>query len=123
LTQERFANALAKQSKNKALDKAVVSKWESDVTTNPNNASMLAIQAVTGFSLQWLIHGTGEMRVATEATPDLHQESLERAILAVFPNAQTEEVRAVSALYSLVVDAPDVSDVSLARTAAAILKS
>ncbi|MCR6496203.1 helix-turn-helix domain-containing protein [Thermomonas sp. S9] len=51
LTQQQLAQAVGRITKS-VIDKATVSKWEGDSTSNPTNANMLAIQAVTGFSVQ-----------------------------------------------------------------------
>lgn len=120
LTQQQLADAVSKLTKG-AVDKGTVSKWEGDTTSNPTNANILAIQAVTGFSVTWLVHGRGEMRVSAMRSESLNLDVLTRAIRVVAPNLAASVVVAIGAVYDLILDAPDVSDSVLARTAAAIL--
>jgi transcriptional regulator with XRE-family HTH domain len=119
LTQQQLADAVSKIT-NGDISKATVSKWEGDATSNPTNANMLAIQAVTGFSMSWLVTGRGEMRVSTAPHVGIQEKALERALRAVFGESAGSKAHAVATLYDLIIDAPGVSDAVLQRTAAAI---
>lgn len=119
LTQQQLADAVSKITKGE-ISKATVSKWEGDSTANPTNANMLAIQAVTGFSMPWLVTGRGEMRVSTTPHAGLKIEALARALRAALGEEASRSVAAVATLYDLILDAPGVSDAVLQRTAAAI---
>lgn len=121
LTQQQLATAVGKITKT-AIDKATVSKWEGDSTSNPTNANMLAIQAVTGFSMSWLVNGRGEMRVAHAQHSGLQVAVLGRAMRATFGEVDDAIPAAVATLYDLILDAPSVSDAVLKRTAAALLE-
>ena len=119
LTQQQLAQAVAKITKG-VIDKGSVSKWESDSTSNPTNANMLAIQAVTGFSVQWLVHGRGEMRASSAKHVGLDAAALGRAMRAVIPGVTDQQASAAATLYDLILDAPGVSETTLQRTAAAL---
>lgn len=121
MTQQGLAAAVSKVTHG-LVDKGTVSKWEGDSTANPTNANILAIQAVTGFSVQWLVHGRGEMRVSSVAQGAIDAAVLTRAMRAVRPDAQEHEIAAVATLYDLVIDAPGLSETALQRTATALLE-
>ncbi len=120
LSQQSFAAAIAKITKTK-VDKSAVSKWESESTANPTNASLMAIQAVTGFSAQWVVTGKGEERARHTVIGGVQIDVLTRAVGIVFPDSNPSVAVAIGTLYDLILDAPDVSDTALARTAAALL--
>lgn len=119
LTQKQLADAVSKITKGD-ISKATVSKWEGDATSNPTNPSMLAIQAVTGFSISWLVNGRGEMRVSTAPHAGLQAEVLARSLRAVLGESAGGSAAAVATLYDLILDAPGVSDAVLQRTATAL---
>lgn len=121
LTQKQLAQAVGKITKT-AIDKGTVSKWEGDSTSNPTNANMLAIQAVTGFAMTWLVTGRGEMRATQTAHTGLQVAVLGRAMRATFGEVDDAMPGAVATLYDLILDAPSVSDAVLKRTASALLE-
>lgn len=121
MTQQQLATAVGKITK-APIDKATVSKWEGDSTSNPTNANMLAIQAVTGFSLAWLVTGRGEMRISNAPHAGLQTGVLTRAMQAAMESVPDDLPAAVATLYDLILDAPGVSDAVLKRTAAALIK-
>lgn len=121
LTQKQLAQAVGKITKT-AIDKGTVSKWEGDSTSNPTNANMLAIQAVTGFAMTWLVTGRGEMRATQAAHTGLQVDVLGRAMRATFDEFDDAMPGAVATLYDLILDAPSVSDAVLKRTASALLE-
>lgn len=121
LTQQQLAQAVGKITKS-VVDKATVSKWEGDSTSNPTNANMLAIQAVTGFAMPWLVNGHGEMRTSTAAHSGLQVEVLARAMRAAIGDVPAGAPAAVATLYDLILDAPGVSEAVLQRTAAALIE-
>jgi transcriptional regulator with XRE-family HTH domain len=127
LSQPQLARAVSQISKSK-VTKSLVSQWERDSVANPNNANMLAIQAVTGHSLEWLVSGRGPQKVSLpKATADssapLDAQRLARCFLAVNPALEMplEKARTVAALYDLLGDTPDMSTVTLQRLAATLL--
>lgn len=119
LTQQQFADGISKLTRGK-IDKGTVSKWEADSTANPGNATMLAIQAVTGFALGWLVNGKGDPKAKTAAGLGIQAPVLSRALTVVFPNVPPASIVAVATLYELILDAPDVSDQALRSVADAL---
>lgn len=122
LTQEQFARALSRVSKVR-VNKGTVSKWESDATANPTNASMLAIELVTKVSARWLVHGKGEMFAALAHSTSIDMEALQRAIRIAIPDADPRAAISVATVYDLIVDAPDLSDAVLRKTSDAFKRA
>lgn len=128
LSQPQLARAVSQITKTK-VSKSLVSQWERDDVANPNNASMLAIQSVTGFAMEWLVSGRGPQRYSLapvgEAVRGLNQELLSRAFMAVCPEVDKPETKAkvIGALYDLLAEAPDTADSALQRLAATLLKT
>lgn len=129
LSQAQLASAISKISGGR-VTKSLVSQWETGDVKNPNNANMLAIQVITGFSMNWLVTGRGPQRVTlpsarTDTIAPLDQGRLARAIAAAVPDLpDTHRIaRAVGGLYDLLGDTPDIKDDLLARFAAALLKA
>lgn len=124
LSQGQLAAALRPITKTK-VGKSLISQWERDVIHNPNNETMLAIQAVTGFSLDWLVRGKGPERVsiptsATTARATIDHARLARAMRAAAPDLPESLARTVGDLYDLIGDTPDISDALLDRIAATL---
>ncbi len=124
LSQGQFAERLGRSGGGK-ISKSLVSMWERGGIKNPNNANLLAIQAVTGFAMEWLISGKGPQKVTIPSTrrdataAAIDRELLARAIAAVAP-AGTDAAnfaRMIGGLYDLLGDTPDLSDELLARFA------
>lgn len=122
LSQQSLASAVAAISKQK-ISKSLVSKWELDGVANPNGANMLAIQAITGFSTQWLVTGKGPQRAeipTPAALAPLDIDRLAKALAAAEPGLgvdYVETARVVSALYDMLSDTPEIAPALLARFA------
>jgi len=127
LSQQQLADGVSKISKMRA-SKSLVSKWELDGVNNPNNANMLAIQAVTGFAVEWLVNGRGAMRVAiptTKETAPLNVAYLAKALEAACPDRPMEyqaTARVVVPLYEILCDTPEIAMPVLLRFAEALRK-
>lgn len=106
-----------------AIGKGLVSKWESDTVANPNNAHLFAIQALTGFSAQWLATNREPKRASSLAAKHgLDPEILHAAIVAVpVPwHDQRALATVLATLYDIKRDEPTVSQGVLGRTAKAL---
>lgn len=125
LSQPSLARAIAQITKTKCST-SLVSKWELDQIDNPNNATMLALQAVTGFSMPWLVSGKGPRRVELPTPRELGSmkpELLARALQASLPGLgiDYEHAAQVTAkLYGILTDTPDIPPELLARFALAL---
>ena len=128
LTQQELANAIAHITGSKTK-KGLISQWERGAVGNPQNITMLALQAVTGFSLIWLVSGTGQERVSPAAllvnTPQAHygsnvsRDTLRRSIIiaATEQNEPQAIANAAIEIVETLADEPDISDSILRRIA------
>lgn len=123
LSQQQLASAVGAISKQK-VSKSLVSKWELDGVANPNGVNMLAIQAVTGFTTQWLVTGRGAQRAEIPSKAELAAlvpERLAKALEATLPRSATinwlDEARVVAALYDMLSDTPEIAPALLSRFA------
>lgn len=127
LSQGELAAAIRLQTGRK-ITKSLIGQWERGGIANPNNEYLLAVQASTGFSMDWLIRGRGPEKATLPAagasTAPLDESLLARAMLAAEPGLTDASRRAkvVSALYGLLVDTPDIAPALLARFAATLAK-
>lgn len=125
LSQPSLARAIAQITKTKCST-SLVSKWELDQIGNPNNATMLALQAVTGFALTWLVSGKGPRRVELPTPRELEAlrpELLARALEAAMPKLGLDyghAAQVASKLYGILTDTPDIPPELLARFAMAL---
>lgn len=125
LSQPQLAKAVGQISKT-PVSKSLVSQWERDQVKNPTNDNMLAVQAVTGFALEWLVNGRGPQRVslskAAASIGTLDHARLGRALEAAMPDLEDPKgvASVVASLYELLADAPDVSGTVLARFASTL---
>lgn len=129
LSQQQFARGI-KQIAGGSVSKSMVSQWEVGGVKNPSNANMLAIQSITGFSMEWIVNGRGPQRVSLPSSDPnniapLDVVRLAKAMKAANPGLEDADVRAkvVAGLYDLLGDTPDVSPAHLARFAAALSKA
>lgn len=128
LTQAALAKRVAHISRTQT-SKSLVSHWENDRVANPQNATILAIVAVTGFSQEWLINGKGPERlklpglmVAEPAAvygKGLDRVLLRRAILVACEEQKTPDGIANAAIevFETLADEPDAPDGALRRIA------
>lgn len=123
LSQAELARAVARITRNK-ISKSLVSAWETGKIQNPQNATLLAVQAVTGFRLDWLITGKGAERAAPGDLPPfpasgIDVAKLEKAIAAAVPLGADAAgtARASIALYQMLMESPDLKAPALARLA------
>jgi transcriptional regulator with XRE-family HTH domain len=123
LSQSELARGIARITKNK-ITKSLVSAWETEKIKNPQNTTLLAIQAVTGFRMEWLVTGKGNERVSLDSplpqgSADLDLAKLERAIAtAVTTGGESGAVARVAAgLYQMLVESPDLKAPALSRLA------
>lgn len=123
LTQQQLADAVSAIS-NMRVSKSLVSKWELDGVNNPNNANMLALQAVTGFDVTWLVTGRGAQRVSMpdrKHSNPLDPDRLAKALAAAAPGLRIDyatTARVASELYEILTDTPEVAPAVLERFAA-----
>jgi transcriptional regulator with XRE-family HTH domain len=124
LTQAEFAKSVSHISQSKC-SKSLVSRWESDEVKNPQNATLLAISAITGFAQQWLVLGTGPQRAKL---PDLRVSSrntearlmLRRAVMIAHSvqHANAEALASATIeVYETLLDEPSAPDGALRRIA------
>lgn len=129
LSQEQFANrinAIVGGSSSKSL----ISMWERDLIKNPQNANLLAVQAVTGMSMQWLATGKGQRRInmpvknATQSTVALDVQALTRALATADPKLEdpARTARIVAGLYDVLCDTPDLPQSLLDRFASGLAR-
>lgn len=122
LSQDQLAIGIGKACKSN-VTKGLISKWESGAVANPTNTHLFAIQALTGFSAQWIATGR-EPRTASAVTrkTGIDAEILRAAIVAIpIPwHDQRALATLLATLYDLKHDEPSVSHSVLERTAAAL---
>lgn len=128
MSQSEFARAISHISKSRCT-KSLVSQWEVGKVHNPQNATMMAICAITGFSQQWLVNNKGPeksgiapLKVAEPAAvyaPGLDRATLRRAILIAATEQKTPKGIADAAveIFETLADMPDVPDAVLHRIA------
>lgn len=106
LTQEAFAAGISRITKVK-ISKGLVSQWESDTIVSPGPTNLFAIQAVTGFSVEWLTTGLGEQR-ANVQSPELDVDRLKLILKAIAPDRTgiPREARAIALLYKVLTSSP-----------------
>lgn len=131
ISQAQFADRIKRSGGGGNISKSLVSQWERGGVKNPNNANLLAVQAVTGFAIEWLINGKGPQRVTIPSTrreataASLDRALLARAIAATSPPGTDadQQARVIAGLYDLLGDTPDVSPKLLARLAKTLANS
>lgn len=106
--------------------KSLIGQWERGGVNNPNNANMLALAQVTGFSVEWIVRGRGPERgvpasAKAAAAAAIDKQRLARAIAATGQALPDAFVRTVADLYDMLGDTPDIRDDVLARFAATLL--
>lgn len=123
LSQAELARAVARITRNK-ISKSLVSAWETGKIQNPQNATLIAVQAVTGYRVEWMVTGKAPERVAPgEIQPvalnGLDLPKLEKAIAAAIPLGADAvgTARAAIALYQMLLESPDLKAPALARLA------
>jgi len=128
LSQLEFANAVANLTGSKTK-KGLVSQWENNKVSNVQNATLLAIQAVTGFSAEWLVSGRGELRVKLPKLlvadkkavygHGVSREVLRRGIIIAATEQKTPDAIADAAIEVIesLADEPGLSDGILKRIA------
>lgn len=119
LSLTQLAKAVSLITKN-SVTKSHVSQWERDAIKNPTNANMLAIQAVTGFSMRWMVTGKGEMKATLEGSSAVHaidQERLVAAIKGVLPDLPDLDAKArrIANWYEVLGDAKGMSNAVIER--------
>lgn len=125
LSQEQLGKAISAISKQK-VSKSLVSKWERDGVSNPNNSNMLALQAATGFSVEWIVNGRGPQRAqipSQRETEPLNPALLAKALAGAAPNVTmdyTDVARVAASLYRVLSDTPELEPAILAAFAAEI---
>lgn len=117
LSQEAFAAGISSITKVK-IGKSLVSQWETDSIASPSHANLNAIQAVTGFSVEWLATGSGDQR-ATVRSSELDVDRLKLILKAIAPDRTgiPREARAIALLYKVLADSPSMSPPLLAEMA------
>lgn len=124
LSQPQFAKQLALITRTK-INKSLVSQWELGKVANPNNETLYAIQAVTGFSAEWLVRGRGPEHVADPKAEPLNIDLLARAMAAAMPelgDTAGAKAKRVAALYELLADTPNIDPALLTRIADTLSK-
>ncbi len=128
LSQSELARGISHIAKSKTT-KSLVSQWETGKVQNPQNATLLAIAAVTGFSQQWLVTGKGAekgllppLMVAQENpayASGLDRDVLRRAILIACSEQTDPAAIAYAAIevFETLADEPDAPDGALKRIA------
>jgi len=128
LTQKELANGIANITGSKTK-KGLISQWERGVVENPQNSTMMALQAVTGFALEWLVSGTGPERVSPTsllvAEPKaVYGQNISRAMLRrsiiIAASEQTSPEAIADAAIEIVetlADEPGIPDAVLKRIA------
>ncbi|MGO1073599.1 helix-turn-helix domain-containing protein [Lysobacter sp. CA199] len=120
LSQEALAAGISSITKVK-IGKSLVSQWECDSIASPSPANLFAIQAVTGFSVEWLATGSGEQR-ANVRSAELDIDRLKLVLKAIAPDRTgiPREARAIALLYKVLTSSPSMSSPLLAEMAQGI---
>lgn len=110
------------------VNKSLVSQWERDDVANPQNDNMLAIAAITGHSLKWLISGRGDRKATAPVAPNvsatvLDMSRLQKALDAVFQRVDPGATKAVATVYEMLGEDPDLSPAVLRPVVAGFTKS
>lgn len=130
VSQDELAKRVRKISGGK-VSKSLVSQWERDSINNPNNANILAIAAVTGFTPEWLITGKGSMRQTVASRQEAAATDgvrLARAVAAAMKAMKVSGVdarraaRVIGGLYDTLLDAPELDDSTLATFATTLAR-
>ncbi|MFL4599781.1 MULTISPECIES: helix-turn-helix domain-containing protein [Stenotrophomonas] len=123
LSQEQLGMQVNKAG-GSSVTKSLVSQWERDGVKNPTNDNLFAIEAVTGFSAQWISSGRGPQKAKAASTVRLDTHALERALAAALPDngKHADLAQVVAGLYDVLMDTPDVSDKTLASFASALAR-
>lgn len=128
LSQTELARAIAHLTGRK-ISGALISQWENDITKNPELNGMLALEAITGFRLEWIVAGKppekhgADYESGLDATPRVDARRLERALVATLkavghkPDPATVAACA-AALYDVLTDTPELGDAAVTRMAA-----
>lgn len=123
LSQEQLGIQIGKAGGSN-VTKSLVSQWERDGIKNPTNDNLFAIEAVTGFSAQWISSGRGAQKAKAASAVRLDTHALTRALSAALPDAARpdELAQVIAGLYDVLIDTPDVSDKTLSSFAAALAR-
>lgn len=130
ISQDELARRV-RQTGGGKVSKSLVSQWERDSVKNPNNANLLAIAAVTGFTPTWLIHGKEPKRQTVASRGEvagIDVDRLTRAIAAAKSALDADALmpsraaRVIAALYETLMDAPGLDDSTLATFAATLAR-
>lgn len=128
LSQSAFGKAIGAISKMQ-ISKSLVSKWELDGVANPNNANLLAMQAVTGYAFDWFVQGGPPRRVeipSANGSSPLNPELLSRALRAAEPELEIDYEaagRVMAPLYDVLLDTPEIEAGMLARFAKSLRRA
>jgi transcriptional regulator with XRE-family HTH domain len=102
LSQAQLAAALSEATGTK-VSKSLVSQWELNKVKSPNTTNLLALQAITGFRAEWMLHGTMPQKI--EGSTGFHKNKpadidivlLERIVFEVVKTT-TDPKRAAKAI-------------------------
>lgn len=125
-SQAQFATQINHKTKGK-VNKSLVSQWERDAVANPQNATMVAIAAITSHSLKWLISGRGDRMIVSqpdvqEASAALDMSRLQKALDAVFKTVDPGATKAVATVYEMLGEDPSLSPAVLRPVVAGFTK-
>ena len=117
LSQQALAAGVASITKSK-VSKSTVSTWETELVNVPSHSNLRAIQAVTGFAVEWLTTGKGDQR-ASIRSGDLDADRLQVILKAIDPDRAdiAREARIIALLYKVLASTPSIPPTLLAEMA------
>lgn len=117
LSQQALAAGISSITKVK-IGKSLVSSWETDVVDTPSHSNLSAIQAVTGFAVEWLATGKGDQRASIRSS-ELDVDRLKLILKAIDPDRAgiPREARTIALLYKVLASTPTIPPSLLAEMA------
>lgn len=117
LSQDGLATRIAAIT-DASVRKGHVSQWEKGIIESPSYVNLGAIQAVTGFSIQWLTTGKGDQRVSLKSDA-IDEARLAQVLSAIYPDRSdiARDARVAALLYQVLTDTPTMAPALVAQLA------
>lgn len=121
MSQPQLAEAIRRMTGTKTSS-SLISKWENNHISSLSNPTLYAIQALTGYRMDWIIRGMEPRRTVLSKDGKTNTARLAKALgaaLSVAPDVHDvgSLARVTAGLYDLLTDTPDVDSALLTRIA------
>lgn len=123
LSQSELASRISDVTKTRTT-KGLISQWEANKVSNPQNSALLALSAVTGFALHWIVTGDGPQRAELPALRIAARNSETRAkmrraiVIAAREQSEPEAIAdAAVEVFETLQDEPNAPEGALRRIA------